>query len=91
MKDYIAINGTSAGGTFIPTKIAKAIDGILIDREYHSEYNGDYILMINCSNYEEWSKFPAVVEYEGRKYGNAGWNGELETGYYSTGKKFATY
>lgn len=72
-------------------KTAKAIDGILIDGEYHSEYNNEYIIMINCLDYEGWSKLPAVVEYDGRQYGNAGWNSALKTGYYSTDKKFATY
>lgn len=67
---------------------ANPIDGITVNTSYQLE--GNYWLETDCADYDAWSKLPAIVGYEGRKYGKTGWNSDNGKACYSTGKLFAT-
>lgn len=69
--------------------MAKAINSIVVNSTY--QMDGEHWLVTNCADYDTWKALPAGVQFEGRRYGKTGWNSDLCTACYSTGRAFATY
>ena len=72
-----------------PINLAKAINGIVVNLYYQLENH--YWLETDCANYDVWVSLPACVEFEGRRYGKAGWNSDSCKACYSTGRLIAAY
>lgn len=50
---------------------------------------GDRILETPCHNYEQYSKLPEVVTYQGMLYGKTGWSSDTASACYKTGVRIA--
>lgn len=68
---------------------ATVVQAVTVNLHYPLE--GDFWLETDCADYDVLKALPKVVEFEGRKYGQTGWNSDRNTAYYGTAKKFATY
>lgn len=73
----------------IPINLAKSINGITVNSHYELD-EGEFWLETDCADHDAWCRLPPVVEFNGRRYGKAGWNSDSNKACYSSKKLFAT-
>lgn len=67
---------------------AYAIESVSVNSSYLLD--GEYWLEVSFANgYDGYKALPKALEYDGRKYGQTGWNSDKNLAYYCTSKKFA--
>lgn len=67
---------------------AKAVqNAVTVNLNY--PLDGEFWLEVDCNGYEGLQALPKVLEFEGRRYGQTGWNSDRNVAYYCTSKKFA--
>jgi len=70
-------------------KQAKTIESVSVSADYQLE--GEFWIEVSFQGgYTEYALLPKALEFEGRAYGQTGWNSDKNLAYYSTGKSFAT-
>ena len=50
--------------------------------------DGTRCLMVAVTDYADYKKTPAAVEYQGRVYGRTGWNSDRMVAYFKSDREF---
>lgn len=58
---------------------------------HHYPLDNDFWLETDCADYDALKTLPKVVQFDGRTYGQTGWNSDRGVAYYSTSKSVATF
>jgi hypothetical protein len=67
---------------------AKSVkDAVTVNLSY--ELDGQGWIETDCQGYDGLVSLPKVLEFEGRRYGQTGWNSDRNVAYYCTSKAFA--
>jgi len=68
---------------------ATEIKGIISVTSHYS-LGGCFFLETQCHDYDEYTRIPSAVSFDGRQYGKTGWNSDRGVAYLKTGRPFAT-
>jgi hypothetical protein len=68
---------------------ADKVDAVVVLREQTDDAGVSWIAVAGASDWRAMKTLPQVVRYEGRVYGQTGWNSDRGEAYYSTGAKVA--
>lgn len=60
-----------------------------VDVQSAYAFEGNHWLEVGVSGWEGVLALPAGLAYQGREYGQTGWNSDRNVAYYSTAKRFA--
>lgn len=68
---------------------ATAVPGKIVIRSAHV-IEGEKVLETDCTDYDQYSALPMVVEYHGSLYARTGWSSDTHRACYKTSRYIAT-